>query len=104
MAARLRAAGSRRLAAAGRGWSLDYLGPPTWRDQALLKELRAPGELVEEAEALLSEVPFEQPRREMGAGTGPPEMVRECLGVEVGWVDCQVVTGSGILGCWLASR
>lgn len=95
----------RRLEAARRGWSLDYLGPRRWRDQVLSEELRAPGQLVDDAEALLAELPFEpfEPsrrvflaaqvgalralaRRETDVDVGLPEMVRECLGVQVDWL------------------
>lgn len=83
----------RILGVPGRGWSLDYLGPESWRAEALAEPLPSIDQLAEDAGALLADLPFARPRstyvaaharalralvrRETGAGSSLPELVRD---------------------------
>lgn len=87
----------------GAGWSLDYLGPPAWRADAGAEDPPPVDRLIEDAEALLAELPFPPPRaayltaqvgalrallrREAGVVVPLPDLVGECLGLEVAWLD-----------------
>jgi hypothetical protein len=88
-----------RLTEGGGGLYLDYLGPPEWREEASAEEPPPVGRLIADAEELLGDLPFEPPRatylaaharalralarREDGVVVPLPELVRECLGLEV---------------------
>lgn len=92
----------RRLAEHGRGWVVDYFGPDEWR--ARVDDERPPpvGRLVDDADELAADLPFDEPRRtylaahvralralaaqENGARATMPELIRECLGIEAGMV------------------
>jgi hypothetical protein len=79
--------------------SLDYFGPDEWRERVAAEPAPPPGRLVEDAEWLLAEIPFEPPRgtylaaqaRTLRALAGLangelpplPELVRQCLGLVV---------------------
>ncbi len=92
----------RRLADAGWGWMLDYFGPEEWRAQITDEEPRPAGRLVDDADELAADLPFDEPRRtylaahvralraiagqDGGARTAMPELIRECLGIEVDMV------------------
>lgn len=92
----------RRLGEAGPGWSLDYLGLEAWREETSSEEPPPVDRLIEDADALLADVPFTPPRaaflaaqvravralvrRETGTVVALPDLVRECLGLEVTWL------------------
>ncbi|MGH3880617.1 MAG: hypothetical protein ACRDSK_26630 [Actinophytocola sp.] len=92
----------RRLAGTGRGWEVDYFGPDEWRARVAEEEPRPAGRLVDDADELATDLPFDEPRRgylaahvralralarqEAGARLAMPDLVRECLGIEVGMV------------------
>ncbi|TDC78556.1 hypothetical protein [Actinomadura sp. 7K507] len=84
------------------GLTLVYRGPDEWREEVEREEPVSPGRLVEDADRLLDDPPFEPARaaylagqvralravahRSGGAGPPLPEYVRECLGIEPDWV------------------
>lgn len=92
----------RRLADTGRGWVVDYFGPDEWRTRVADEEPPPAGRLVDDAEVLAADLPFDEPRRsylaahvralralarrENGARAAMPELIRDCLGIEVGMV------------------
>jgi hypothetical protein len=89
----------RVLAGAGQGWVVDYFGPDQWHAQVADEPPRSAGRLVEEAEELAADLPFAQPRRSYlaahvralrtlalrhgGARIPMPDLIRDCLGIEV---------------------
>lgn len=92
----------RVLAGAGRGWVVDYFGPDAWRAAVAEEEPRPARRLVDDAEELAEDVPFSGPRRgylaahlralralarrECGVRVPMPDLIRDCLGIEVGMV------------------
>ncbi|MGH3756896.1 hypothetical protein [Actinophytocola sp.] len=91
----------RRLADNGWAW-VDYYGPDEWRARVAGEQPRPAGRLVDDAEELAADLPFDEPRRtylaahvrairaltrqENGARPTMPDLIRDCLGIEVGMV------------------
>lgn len=92
----------RRLAGGGRGWEVDYFGPDEWRAHVAGEQVRSAGLLVDDAEELAADLPFDEPRRtflaaharalralagqDNGVRMSMPDLIRDCLGIEVGMV------------------
>jgi hypothetical protein len=92
----------RRLADTGRGWVVDYFGPDEWHAQVADEEPPPAARLVDDAEELATVLPFAEPRRgylaahvralralarqETGVRIAMSDLIRECLGIEVGMV------------------
>ena len=88
-----------RMVRASGVWSLDYYGPASWRAGVETEPPTPAGSLVATAEELLDSLPFESRRsaylaaqlrslralvhRASGAVIPLPELVRDCLGLEV---------------------
>ncbi|GLV77090.1 hypothetical protein ACH4VS_27990 [Streptomyces hygroscopicus] len=93
---------NRQVTAGAGGTVLIYQGPQEWSRQAATEAPRPAGQLVEDADQLLEELPFESSRsrylatqvramravarQQNGEELPLPDYARECLGVEVDWV------------------
>jgi hypothetical protein len=92
-----------RLAADGAPSALvDYRGPAAWQDELAREEPLPPGQLVDDADGLLDDLPFEPPRADFLAaharslrtaarrlaGEALPlrDYARDCLGIDAEWV------------------
>lgn len=92
----------RRLAGTGRGWEVDYFGSDEWHARVAGEQPPPARRLVDDAEELATDLPFTEPRRsylaahvralralarqESGARVAMPDLIRDCLGIEVGMV------------------
>jgi len=97
---------NRQVAGDGGATMLVYRGPREWSEQAGREDPPPPARLADDADALLDAPPFEAgrvryltaqvralravARRLAGERLPLPEHARECLGVEVSWVDEEV--------------
>jgi hypothetical protein len=88
---------------AGNGWQVDYFGPAEWRARVAEEEPMPAARLVDEVDALAADLPFTGARRTYLAGhllalralarraagvrIAMRDMIRDCLGIDVGMVS-----------------